>query len=195
MSKKKTNVNKILFYTCPIVATSSLATIGYSVWVINNTESIDNNIDVKCSSLVTNELKFKNVSLKNSSINFDAYSIDNYGSVTASTDSNEQLQILIDGSLSGYNLNFDAIKINFRIQSAFKYKYENLINNGYLEEPKFNELKKTDSTTSNIETNGSYWSSDILSNSRNFKFIYNFKRRSLFNYENPYFLIAQILTE
>lgn len=185
MSKTKSGFSKALYYTCPILATGSLTMVGFSSWLISKNDKISININAQFAELKQNGLNFSNVSFLSSSLNFDAYNLDDQGSIVSSEDTNEQLEIVLSGNINGFDADFEAIRINFRVEPTYKYIYESLINRGYIKEPTFNDLKKTDVTTSSIIGRGSFWTSDALSGTRSFFLSYTFEWGSLFNYKNP----------
>lgn len=178
---------KILFIATPLAETS-LICIGFASWNLGANNGAEANITIESGSFIDTSLKFDSTEMISGALNFDAYSLDSYGKVYASTDADENLELIIDGKVNGYSKTWDLIRVNFRIEPKYLIKYNELVALGYIEEPTFNDLRKDDSSiVTDLTTTGSYWRSFLNDeeNNRSFRFRYSFNYGKFFNYENP----------
>lgn len=178
---------KIIFIATPLAETG-LICIGFASWNLGTNNGAEANITIESGSLKDTSLKFDSTEMISGALNFDAYSLDSYGKVYASTDADENLELIIDGKVNGYSKTRDLIRVNFRIEPKYLIKYNELIALGYIEEPTFNDLRKDDSSiVTNLTTTGSYWRNFVNNeeNNRSFRFRYSFCYGKFFNYENP----------
>ena len=182
----KKDLNKVIYIVAPALSYSVLSMVGFSSWLIG--DSYPNvSINGEAGEIEDNRLKFKYSTMVNSMIFFDSYYLDSDGSVTSSIDSNEQLEIQLKGVLDGYETNeWSLLRFNIRIEPKYRTAYNELIDLGYIVEPKFNDLFKDDTRVSSIiSTYGSYWTSSIADNSRTFTIKYSYSWGALFNNQNP----------
>ena len=132
---------KIIFIATPLAETG-LICIGFASWNLGTNNGAEANITIESGSLKDTSLKFDSTEMISGALNFDAYSLDSYGKVYASTDADENLELIIDGKVNGYSKTWDLIRVNFRIEPKYLIKYNELIALGYIEEPTFNDLRK-----------------------------------------------------
>lgn len=181
------NKEKILYIVTPLAETS-LICIGFASWNSGSNNGTEASISVDTGNIKDNSLKFTSTAIVSPNITFDAYNIDKSGKVYSSDDSNENLELIIDGKINGYFKTWDLIRINLRIDPTYFVVYNELISLGYIQEPVFTDLLKSDnSVVSDLSTIGSYWKETIndSDNTRSFRFRYNFSYGKYFNYQNP----------
>ncbi len=186
IKRSKRLSHKILAVVVATLCIVSAISLGFSSWSITYPDSIQANLQLVVNDVTGKFVQFKDVSLSNKTIRFDA-SDDKKGNVTIGNDEKtEQLSCEIVGTLGKYST-FKEINVSISADSHYEQEWKQLYQKGYFEIPKFISLSRYSDIEDNGESVTTFWTTayDSKTDERSFCIRSTFSWGQFFNYKNP----------